>query len=318
MRPPERRLPFGYRDRDGAVEPDPADASVIRLVFELFALHRRKKTVARMLTAAGHRTRRGAAFSASAVGRILRAPYAPSSAADGAAMFPALIPLDLWRTCKDILDALEDGQSSLSRRPVHPFAGTLECTCGGRMYVPSNSPKYVCRDCRNKIPIDDLDGLFRDQLEGPLGEAWSQLRTDDKTTVVENVAQRIVVGDGSVTFEIRYLPFPSEIVATGERNGPDRNAEDNSNPAHNLIDQVLTVFQTEGVDRMFSSDLGNALGGMKQRELATALRPLGIRPQNIRVGKTVKKGYLAEWFSLPPNTPDADFRPDQPGESHEY
>ena len=86
--------------------------------------------------------------------------------------------------------------------------------------------------------------------------------------VVENVAQRIVVGDGSVTFEIRYLPFPSEIVATGERNGSDRNARDNSNPAHDLIDQVLTVFQIQGVDRMFSSDLGN----LGITHAATALR----------------------------------------------
>ena len=33
------------------------------------------------------------------------------------------------------------------------------------MYVPSNSPKYICRGCRNKISIADLDGIFCDQIK---------------------------------------------------------------------------------------------------------------------------------------------------------
>lgn len=36
------------------------------------------------------------------------------------------------------------------------------------MYVPTNTPKYVCTGCKTKIPIVDLEGIFLDELKGYL------------------------------------------------------------------------------------------------------------------------------------------------------
>lgn len=51
------------------------------------------------------------------------------------------------------------------KRAVYTFAGYVYCVCGEKMYVRSNTPKYVCMACRTKIPMVDLDQIFRGQLE---------------------------------------------------------------------------------------------------------------------------------------------------------
>ena len=53
----------------------------------------------------------------------------------------------------------------LGRKPVHLFAGLLHCGCGQKMYVFSRSPKYVCPKCRNKIPMENIEGIFHDELQ---------------------------------------------------------------------------------------------------------------------------------------------------------
>ncbi|HTQ80827.1 MAG TPA: zinc ribbon domain-containing protein, partial [Thermoanaerobaculia bacterium] len=52
----------------------------------------------------------------------------------------------------------------VAKRAVYAFAGYVYCACGEKMYVRSNTPKYVCKACHMKIPIVDLDNLFRDEL----------------------------------------------------------------------------------------------------------------------------------------------------------
>ncbi len=178
--------PFGYRWRDKKLEPDPVEAPVRALLYELFDEHRRKKTVARLLNERGHRTRNGAPFSDTTVTRLLRDGTAkgihrsnytrtddrtknwelkPESEWVLNAVEP-IISEDLWTRCNAILDGQRDSRRPVSRKPVHLFAGFAFCHCDptAKMYVWVNSPKYVCTKCKNKIPISDLEAVYHERL----------------------------------------------------------------------------------------------------------------------------------------------------------
>ena len=60
------------------------------------------------------------------------------------------------------------GRLRPARKTVHLFSGFAFCACGTRMYVRQDSPKYVCEGCRTKIPVDDLEAIYREQLRSIL------------------------------------------------------------------------------------------------------------------------------------------------------
>lgn len=176
--------PFGYQWKDKKLAPDPKEAPVRKLMYELFAEHRRKKTVARLLNERGYRTRNGSKFSDTTVDRLLRDPTAkgtyrqnytrtddrsrswefkPESEWVLTPVEP-IIPEELWATCNGILDSQRASRKPVTRPNVHLFTGFAHCECGSKMYVWADSPKYVCPKCRNKIPIADLEFCYRDQL----------------------------------------------------------------------------------------------------------------------------------------------------------
>ena len=176
--------PFGYQWKDRKLVPHPQESPVRKLMYDLFLEHGRKKTVVRLLNEGGHRTRKGAKFTAKTVERLLQDPTAKGlhrgnyTTRDGTSwtLKPAdtwvhsevesLVSTEVWERCNQMLGpALRDGRPR-ARKPVHLFAGIVQCACGKRMYVPANSPKYVCAECRTKIPIEDLEGIFRDELQG--------------------------------------------------------------------------------------------------------------------------------------------------------
>jgi|GEM_PF-2551128 len=77
-----------------------------------------------------------------------------------------------------------------------------------------------------------------------------------------------------------------------------------------LLTDIKHIFEEKGADRLISADLLQALNAIEDapwadidhkpltaNKLARLLKPYGVMPKNIRQGKTVPKGYIAEEFA---------------------
>ncbi|MGH1350501.1 MAG: recombinase family protein [Methyloligellaceae bacterium] len=177
---------FGYQWVDGALVPHPTEAPIRKLMYDLFLEHKRKKTVARLLNEQGYRTRKGGAFSDTTIDRLLRDPtakglhranYTRSQGVGKAAELKdesewvyreveAIVPEDTWQRCNAILDEMAAGRKPTKKRK-HLLGGYVFCNCGHKMHARSSPPIYRCSKsgCTNKIPIEDIDGIYHSQLK---------------------------------------------------------------------------------------------------------------------------------------------------------
>lgn len=176
--------PFGYRWDGHNLVPDEREAPVRKLMYELFLKYERKNTVANKLNEMGYRTRKGAKFTFTTVSRLLKDPTAKGirranytkSRGEGKHWdlkpkkdwveipIEPIISQELWNEVNCILERNRRTRKSPGKRAVHLFSGVTFCHCGRKMYVPSNTPKYVCQTCRNKIRKIDLEEIFHIQL----------------------------------------------------------------------------------------------------------------------------------------------------------
>jgi len=188
--------PFGYRwltNGDGKATKlaiDEHEAPIRKFIFELFSKHKRKKTVAGMLTKKGYRTRNGSKFSDTTIDRLLTDPIAKGTRRVNYTKslgvnkkweikpesdwvyndVPPIVSDDLWNACNTIIDEQRKKNKRKPRGAKRLFAGLVYCHCGTKMYVSSYipkglSPNYKCEKCKNKIALDDLEEIYYVELQ---------------------------------------------------------------------------------------------------------------------------------------------------------
>ncbi|HEX6369085.1 MAG TPA: recombinase family protein [Longimicrobium sp.] len=202
------QAPLGYKFQNNQMVVDLETAPVRRLIYELFAEHRRVKAVVSILNERGYRTRKGELFTFQTVQRLIadptakglrRANYTRKTEEGNVALKPeaewvwlpieAIVSEELWERCNSLLAGRVKRERRVGKRPVHLFSGVVFCEDGSKMYPLSNSPKYTCKTCRRKIHPDDLEAVFVSQLRGfvfspkDLAEHVANADTELKTKV---------------------------------------------------------------------------------------------------------------------------------------
>lgn len=202
---------------------DENEAPVRKLIYELFREHKRKGTVAKLLNEKGYRTRNGSSFSDTTIGRLLRDPnakgirrmnYTKSLGDDKNWVMkpesewitipcPAIVEPELWDECNEILDQQETTNNRPTKKAIHLFTGIVFCECGAKMYIPSDSQKYMCFKCRkHRIGATDLEEIYYEnlktflltdqQLETFLANADSTIQTkENEIKTLQNESKRI-------------------------------------------------------------------------------------------------------------------------------
>ncbi len=195
---------YGYKWDKNQLVVDEKEAPVRKLIYELYLEHRRRNTVAKELNGRGYRTRKGSKWSDNSIERLLRDPTAKGirranytkSRGDGKGWdlkpqaewvetpCPAIVSVDLWNQCNAILNDQAMPKRRAGKKTEFLLAGFVYCSCGKKMYVFRNS--YLCRDCKRRILVEDLDEIFQLQLQGYLTETSAkQLREESEAALAD-------------------------------------------------------------------------------------------------------------------------------------
>lgn len=179
-------IPYGYnRKGKDDIEINEEEAVVRKNMYTLFLKYRRYGTIARIINEQGHRTKRDKKFSDMAIKRLLKDPLAKGLrrshhtkvGKNGQPVLrdtnewimneaPAIVSEELWEEVNMIINENERKNTVPLNKKLKLFTGFLYCECGSKMYVPSSNPKYTCsnKECKNKIHVDDIEAIFKEQL----------------------------------------------------------------------------------------------------------------------------------------------------------
>lgn len=203
--------PFGYLWKNKEFVIDERNAPIRKLIYEIFQRTKRKQSTANELNKLGYRTNTGKEFSHTTIGRLLRDTSAKGvrranySTGDGTNTFlkpesewitlpcEPIVSEALWDECNRVLDEQEKRKSPVSKKPNYLLAGFVHCDCGNKMYVYHTAPVYVCRKCKRKIDVADIDAIFHEQLKTFL------LTEEDQKTI--ETEKEISINEKTILFE---------------------------------------------------------------------------------------------------------------------
>lgn len=190
-KPTGGRGPFGYMWLDKQLVVNPAEASIVKEIFNTFLSTKKLLTTANVLNEKGYRSRNGAKFGKTTIKRVLtdptykgmkRANYSKSKGdkkswllkpQDQWVFFEVepLVSEDVWNEVNTIIRKNAIPFPS-SPPPIgkYAFSGLLTCgECNKKMYVMKYDgmkvPRYICRGCRTKINEDILLDQFKEGLK---------------------------------------------------------------------------------------------------------------------------------------------------------
>nr|WP_321237453.1 recombinase family protein [uncultured Psychroserpens sp.] len=183
------KIPYGYTWDGHELHIEPKEASVRKLIFELFVQEKRKKTVASILNERGYKTRSGKKFYDSNVERWIRDPLSKGLRISNHTRkvvkngkeateykpqdqwyyhkAPAIVSEELWQQANDILDEIQSKRKKPLNKRTHIFTQYIYCECGSNMSVRSGNKFYRCTrsGCGNKINREQFEIIFKEQLK---------------------------------------------------------------------------------------------------------------------------------------------------------
>jgi len=176
--------PFGFKWVNKELVVDEREAPILKLMFDLFLKHKRKRTVAEELNRMGYRTDRNAKFLGVTVRRILLDPAAKgirrsnySKTVGNKVVLkpqsewfmipcPQIVTPEIWDSVNQILEEQTKKHKKPGPKAAHLLSGFVKCTCGKKMYVfHANKVDYTCQPCKNRIPAEDLHEIYYEQLK---------------------------------------------------------------------------------------------------------------------------------------------------------
>lgn len=163
------------------------EARVRRLLYQLFIKHKRLRTVARMLSEKGYRTRKNRLFTDTTVRRLIQdltakgihiANYTKSRGNKKTwelkpreewveVRVDPIVDEETWEKANQILK--ENSRRRVTKPRTYLLSGLVYCgMCGAKMYghpgSKSDYPKYKCSKCKNKIKTNELEDIIIKEL----------------------------------------------------------------------------------------------------------------------------------------------------------